>query len=417
MVTAAGLATVGATTLVNSKEGETIAADARTVVMFPNTDNAALAVVNDANQLTSLIIATLSPSGTGGSIVTIPVNADASSGLGDTRRPVDAELDLEDPARFFETVEGTLAISLQFGEIVSADRLAALIGSVTPIDVDLSVPVVDSRAPGTGTVVGAGERRLSEPATVNVLRSLDVTGESYDHHVIDVEVWSALAASAPVAEPVEVALDDADRPVSSTTIDELFARLWSGPVQVRNLAVDRIDSGGATDAVVIDREDALLVFAQVSPARTSTPNPGLVFRVVVPYTEEQIADSGVFTSSSELARLIIGELLFFSANVVSVDTAPAPGGARDVGRIEVADDRFMPDMVTLTPLVFGDSEVVLADERVDGVDVVLTLGMDYIDLKRAGGLVAGDATGDVSDGSGDVMVDDTSPGDTVVSDG
>ncbi|NND74031.1 MAG: hypothetical protein HKN44_03405, partial [Ilumatobacter sp.] len=159
VMVAAGLAAAGAMTVVNSKAGEEVVGETRPVVQFPNTDNAALAVVDDEGRLTSLIIATLAPAGIGGSIVTIPVNADASIGFGDTRRPLDGVLDavLADPERFFEAVEGTLAISLQFGEIVSAERLAHLIGPVVPATVVLSEPVFDSLTPGSGQIVPAGE--------------------------------------------------------------------------------------------------------------------------------------------------------------------------------------------------------------------------------------------------------------------
>lgn len=143
VLVAVGLTFVGATTIANSTEGVVVQGDVRPVILLPQTDNAALAVVDDDNRLTALIVATLLPGGEGGSIVTIPIDADASVGLGNERRPLTGVLDPADPDGFFEAVEGTLAIALQFGEIVGADRLAQLIEPVTPVSVGL--PFVPDR--------------------------------------------------------------------------------------------------------------------------------------------------------------------------------------------------------------------------------------------------------------------------------
>lgn len=425
LVAIAGLlSVVGASTVVNSKEGEAVAGEVRPVVFLPDTDNAALAVIDDDNQLTSLVIVTLTPEGQGGSIVTVPVNADSSIGFGETRRPLNAEFDLADPDTFFETLEGTLAVSLQFGEVVARDRLEALLAPVMPIAVNLPIDVVDSNEPGTGTVVRRGETVLSELMVVRTLRALDEGATSYSQHETDVEVWTGLAANTPVAGAVEVPRDEFDRPVSSASIDEVFDRLWHGAVQVRDLALQAGVPTDGVDSVIIDRRDSLLVFSQISPARVSTPNPGLVFRIVVPYSDRQMLTSGnLFSTRSELARTLVGELLFLAANVVSTDTTPIDGGAAVVNRIEVADERFIRDMESLVPMIFGESEVVVADSLIDGVDVVLTLGTSYVDLKQSQGVAApstdpvGDV-GDLADGSdGNPGVEAGADGATVTSDG
>lgn len=401
MVIAVVLVIVGASTVVNSKVGEVVEGETRPMLQLPLTDNAAVAVVDDDNQLTSLIIATLTPSGVGGSIVTVPVNTDASIGFGDVRQPFNEALNLADPESFFETVEGTLAISLRFGEIVGADRLAEFIDPLGPVTADLSADVIDSSLVGTGRISEAGERPMSSVSVVKALRAHDDSGESYDHHVLDVEVWSALAANAPVTSSDDVPTDEFDRPTAAATIDEVFERLWSGDVQVRDIALLPSLPNDDVDVVILDRADSLLVFAQISPARVSTPNQGLVFRVEVPLSDDQIDASGdIFDTRTELARTIIGELLFLSANVVSVDTAERPGGAAHVNRIEVADERFITDMRALVPVIFGESEVVVAPSLIDGVDVVLRLGTGYIDLKadQAGGAPAADGDTVQADG-------------------
>ena len=201
------------------------------------------------------------------------------------------------------------------------------------------------------------------------------------------EFWATVAANAPVADPVSAPLDEFGFPVPPATVGELAERLMSGPVQSRMLASRtpvKTENPTDADAVIVDRRDANLVFAQVSPALVSTPNLGRTLRIVAPFSDEQItASNGEYESTSELMLEVIGSMLFFQANVVSVDTEPAPAGAVAETLIEVAEARFIPDMEAIAPIVFGESKVVLATTLIDGIDAVVTLGTDYLDKQIA----------------------------------
>lgn len=390
IVAGAGLAVVGANAIVNSTGGETVEADDRPVVALPVTDNAALAVVDDEGRLTSLVVVTLSPSGQGGTIVTVPVTADANSGASEPRVALSSLLDPDDPEGFFAQLEGTLAITLQFGEIVGADRLGELLEPTLPADVDIPLEVRDSEKAADGPIVPAGEVRLGLPLLAPVLQAVDVEATERQQHAIDVAVWSGVAASAPVAaDRAAVPIDDQGRPLSAVNIDELFARLWSGPVQARDLALDPNVSDGSlpaldAQAVVLDRRDSVLVFAQISPARVSTPNPGPVFRLEMPISDAQLEASGSgYSSRQELGRNVVGQLLFFAANVVSVDAGPSPDGAPTVTRVEVADPEFVDAMSELGAFIFGDFELVVAEQLIDGVDAVVRLGTGYLESQPA----------------------------------
>ena len=385
VLVAAGLTFVGATTIANSNEGAVVQGDVRPVILLPQTDNAALAVVDDDNRLTALIVATLLPGGEGGSIVTIPVDADASIGLGDERRPLAGLLDPGDPDGFFEAVEGTLAIVLQFGEIVGADRLAELIEPVTPVSVGL--PFVPATT--TTEVVGDELADLLQStdfdvtAAVEALRSTPLPGTNADRQTNIFALWSAFAAATPIDAADDVPVDEFGLPVTAATIDDVFSRLWQGPVQVRDLAVASAQSstdGNETDVSVLDRFDSLLVFAQISPARVSKPNVGLVFRVEVPITDAQLTvESSPFVDRSDVARSALGQLLFLQANVASVNVAPNPEGAPTKTRVEVADEKFVADLQKSLSPVFGDADYVVSEELIAGIDVVMTIGTGYFD--------------------------------------
>ena len=392
LLAAAGvLVGVAAGTLRNSQAGQAVGIEERPVAFLPSTPNALLTVEGDDGELTSIVVLTLLPSGRGGTVVTMPVNADSDAGVGEEPIPLDAAYEQLEFDDFVGLVESMLTIAIEQAESVDAERLAELIAPVVPIDVVLPEDVVDSSTLGTGIVAVEGEQDLRGLLVVDALTATDTAGSAYDHHDVDVAVWSGLAANAPVPVSSEMPRDESGDPLPPTDVDELVQRLWEGPVRVRDLQVIPFDvpadgeSGAPVDdpgdaAVVrIDHRDTILVFAQISPALVSTPNPALSFRLEIDFTDEQLLAGGAnFETASDLARQLIGELLFFGSNVVSVDLTETGSGAQSVTEIAVADEWFLPDMNEFAPILFGESNVELATELIDGVDVVVALGSDYL---------------------------------------
>jgi len=400
LIAAFAVVAVGALTLLDSEEGEAVAVDEREVITLPDTPNAMLAVSDDAGRLTSLVVATLDPTGEGGSIVTVPVNADANAGLATEVVPLRSVFDPDDVQPLRLALEGMLAITLERADTVGAAELADLVEPLTPVDVQLPENVVDSDSDGRGVVARKGDRTLRAVVAGDVLAAHNRAGKSYNHHDVDVEVWSALADEAPALEP----RDDPEVPPETTL--ELFADLWRGEVDVRDLAISVAvadPDGPNIDSVIVDRRDALLVFAQVSPSLVSKPNQALSFRLVSRFNDEQLdASDGLFESNAEVARRFIGELLFFQGNLVSADTNAAVEGAEEVTLVEVADARFVDDLEELADATFGASEVVEATRLIDGVDVVVTLGESFIERKVVGDLAAlGSSTEDAGEPADD----------------
>ena len=453
VIAASVLFTVGVVTLSNSQEGEAVGVDTRPTVTFPPTHNALLAVTDDEGQLTSVVVLTLLPEGQGGSIVTVPVNADATAGFGLQRRPLNEFFDPSDPEGFTAEVEDMLSITIEQSEVVDPAGLEALLEPLGPVQVVLPDAVIDTDAVDTGAadpsgtvtdstvtdssapddtspdgtildpnaapdptvgvdgvIVTAGPQILETPQVVEVLTSIDESVAAYDLHAIDVAMWAAIAQKAPVNVPAEpVPADELGRPVPPATVADLAALLFDGPVGVRDLAV--APAGAATnptgtDVVVIDRADTVLVFAQISPSLVSTPNTGFKMRVEGQYTQDQLAASaGLYDTNSDLARELVGRLLFLQANIVSVDTSET--GAPDVTIIEVADPALYDETVRAGEILFGPSEVRVATTLIEGVDIVVTLGTSYLDREVAAAAATNGAEG----------LGDTVPADTVGPDG
>jgi len=438
MVGAAAVFVVGVLTLSNSEDGEAVGVETRPVTTLPATPNALLAVEDDDGALVSLTVMTLLPDGTGGSIVGVPVKADATAGFGGQRRPLDELYTADDLQGFAEVVQEMLSITIERSDVVTADELGTLVAgadgaelaaaaatsTVAPTTTDPDTTDPDTTDPDTTdpdttrsatTDPDTTESATSDPAAdepIATEANMGAAASSVD------EFWATVAANSPVADPVSAPLDEFGFPVPPATVGELAERLMSGPVQSRMLASRtpvKTENPTDADAVIVDRRDANLVFAQVSPALVSTPNLGRTLRIVAPFSDEQItASNGEYESTSELMLEVIGSMLFFQANVVSVDTEPAPAGAGAETVIEVAEARFIPDMEAIAPIVFGETKVVLATTLIDGIDAVVTLGTDYLDKQIADPTT--DPTTEASPASTEPVDSTPAPGDTVAVD-
>jgi hypothetical protein len=409
VVAAGAMFVVGAVTLSNSQEGEAVGVDTRPTEQLPATPNALLAVTDENGQLASVVVMTLLPEGQGGSIVTVPVNADSTAGFGAQRRPLDESFDADDVDGLVASVEEMLAITVQRAAIVDAEGLEEMLPVVEALRLVVPDDVVDTQG-GGGVIATAGPQTFTIDEMISILAAIDDDAEVDTSHPNDVAVWESLAQTAPVTVPPEqVPLDELGRPIAPATVEELVARLWQGEITVRDLLVvpaDEESNPTEADVVLIDRRDSNLVFAQVSPGLVSTPNTGLTVRIVANFTEAQLAEAGgVYGSTSDLAVELIGRLLFIGGNVTSVDTAPT--GAPPITIIEVAEERQLQENIEAAEALFGEAEVRVAETVIEGIDVEVTLGMSYLEreAERVGDIVPEVAPTESTDVAGTVPED------------
>jgi len=107
-------------------------------------------------------------------------------------------------------------------------------------------------------------------------------------------------------------------------------------------------------------------------------------------------------SGADIALLAVDRIRAASGNVLSV-SATSSGLAPQVTRVLVADDDQIEVAAESFALLFGTVEVSLAEERIDGVDVQVILGLSFledldadIETRLVGSVfeVAGDESGD-----------------------
>ncbi len=386
---------VAVATLRTSQEGRAPETEQRDVVSFPETPNAVIGVVDDLDRLSSLAILTLDPSGVGGSIVVVPVNVDQTNGFGPLRLPVSRQPytpgDVDQAAELITELEPLLTLTIERSNIVGPDQLADLLAPFGEFDVDLPERVVDSDTPGSGMVVRSGTSTLDIDTMTEAFTAINATGESYDHHPIDVALWSAVAEAASVTA-AEPPLDGFDRPIAPASFDELWDRLFAGEVGVHDLAIDEfgarsVDNESDADFVLASRPDSLLVFGSISPGLVSTPNESVSLMIVVGFDEDDVAAlgetaDGTPISKASMTRRFIGELIFKQANIVAVDLAETPGAVPETTQLFVSSERIEEQVRAVSERFFGDAEVIVAERLTDGVDVVVVLGENFL-VQRA----------------------------------
>jgi LytR_cpsA_psr family len=384
----AGIAIVGGLTLYHSTEGVD-ASDDRPERTFPDTPTGLIAAVDDDGRLASLAVVVVQPSGAGGSIVTVPVSADASSGDGRERLPVAETAQLSGIDSVRREVEILLGLTIDSFVVADRAQLEVLLGEVGEIEVDLPVDVTDSDGQ---RVADTGEQTLDPATAAAVLVARDPSMPAAEQYPASTAVWAGFAAA--VGDGIDasgvdgfMAAPATTRPPPSTAagegIDDVLAQALSGPLGTRGLEASPVaDNRNPRDAdvVVLDRAEVSFVFGQIAPGKVAAPNPALTFRLESPFDDADLEGSGL--TNDELAYRTISRLLFVRGNVLSVDTTPGDVAAKTM--IEVADESLVAGVRNARNYL-GPIDVRVAEVRIVGVDAVIRLGQSYVDFVGTGG--------------------------------
>jgi hypothetical protein len=393
LVAAAVLSVAGVRTLADSQVGRRAAGQRVEMPMqrMPFTPTALVGVLDDDGRLTSVVVLAVEPDGTGGSIVQIAATADTNSGNTTVLAPLNGVLAVSGPEELRSAVETLAAVSFDVVELVDAERFAGLIAPLGDLPVDLPITVYDT---SEGVQWDAGADVMPGAEAARVLTAVAPDVPDYLFEPARAAIWGAVAARVGAgigsAQPVA---SDRDLPQPST-LDELVARLFAGPVQfralpVRPIADERVDDqlpveiaealgGAASRAVVVhDRAEMLMVMGAVAPGRMGAPLEAPSFRVVSGFTNDELAPLGY--SNADVLNRAIDTLLFAQVNVVSVAELPG-AGVPDHSTFIVADPRVTDGVREQYERAFGDQiDVRAAEVLIEGVDIELVLGRDFLD--------------------------------------
>jgi len=331
-------------------------------IKLPVTPVGMLATVDADDQLTSIAVFVLTAgSQIGGSIITVPVSSDSNPLPGGVDRiPLTQAYADGGAEALVQAVESVLSLTIDVSTVAPPDEAEALLAPVAPVAVTLPTDVQDTTTGGdTDVVFPAGAATLTAAQAVAVLTTSADTQLDVDRRGNMDAVWAGVAAGVGAGRTTP----DAASPMAS--LADLLGRLFAAPVESRGLPADPIagaDNPGGKDVETLVRYEAIFVLASVAPASMSAPSTGLVFRIEAPPGYE------------DRVKFAVRAVLFLGANVVSVYLG---ADVNEATRYYIDDPRLVDEAESNNAL-FGITETLTPDVPIEGVDVILQLGTDFL---------------------------------------
>jgi len=396
LVAVGGLAYAGVQNLYDSRAGRRVASSLPGAhAELPFTATALVASVDGNDRITSVAVLTLEPDGSGGSIVTFSPSGDAASGNSPVLEPLLAVYVADGPEAFLSAAEGLTSLSFDVAEVVDAERFAALVAPLGELTVDFPTELRDEPS---GDSYAPGVHDLTPAQAAEALTASDPGIADWYLDPARAAIWAAVAdrigAGVGSVDPLVGGAAAAPR-----TLDEFVTRLFAGRVEHRRLGSNEIDptrvseqlderlsdafailDDSVVSVVAHDRAEVLLVFGSVAPSRLAAPLEGPSFRVVAHFADETLEPLGL--NNADVARQAINRLLFTKTNVVSFGQ---PDDVPEVTVFEVADANTLAGIEASYGGLFGESEVRVATELIEGIDVQVTLGTDFLSTIEAEG--------------------------------
>ncbi len=331
-------------------------------IKLPVTPVGMLATVNADDQLTSVAVFVLAAgSQVGGSIVTVPVSSDSNplpSGI--DRIPLTQAYADGGEAALVQAVESVLSITIDVSTVAPPAEAESLLAPVAPFSVNLPADVQKTVAGGdTDVLVPAGQASISASQAVAVLTTVANGQLDVDRRGNIDAVWAGVAAGVGAGG----ATPDVSVPIAS--LADLMGRLFAAPVESRGLPAEPIavaDNPDNKDVETLVRYEAIFVLASVAPASMSAPSTGLVFRIEAPPGYE------------DRVKFAVRAILFLGANVVSVYLGAE---VHEATRYYIDDPRLVAEAESNNAL-FGVTETLSPDVPIEGIDVILQLGTDFL---------------------------------------
>ena len=404
LIAAVALSVVGIATLADSRAGELASEGANLPLQrLPYTPTALVGTLDEDGRLTTVVVLAVEPDGTGGSIVEIAAAADANSGNAGVLQPLNAVLQVNGPDSFALDAEVLTGVAFDVVEIVDEERFTQMVSALGDLPVNMPINLYDK---SSGEQWPAGETVMPGAVAARAVTAVDPEIDDWLFEPGRAAIWQAVAerVGAGIGSAVPVA-SDADLP-HPADLDTLLDRLFAGPVQYRALSIKPLDDqriseqlptdlgvafgAGSKDAVAVhDRAETLVVMGAVAPARVGAPLEAPSFRVVMGFTDAELEAAGV--TSMDVLQQAVNRLLFSKVNVVSVADVQGTT-APDHSTFSVVDASTVDGVREEYAKGFG-SEIVVepAESRIDGIDIELTLGRDFLQEVSTSG--AADVTG------------------------
>ena len=388
LVTLPMLSIAAAKTLKNSKEGKNILDGLPDLILIPPTPAALFAAVDEQGQVTAVSLLALSPPRDGvvkgGTIIEVPVGAKTNLADGTVGRLADAYAH-GGQSELVEAAEGRLGVTMLTSMVAKADDIAALLAPYAPLEVNLAADVVHTDATGVDQVVAPAGTVSADAAMLAAMLTAHQDGRPESDRFGRIgDLWSTIALrvgpgiGTPITTPRSTIGATTPAPTDDPAAD--FATFWqalfAGETHVYRLnstpVTDPKDNPTGADMVDLNLAEVVHVTATVLPSSVSPAFQSITF-----YVRSPLGDS-------RLTLEAVSRLVFSGANVVLVkeDTSLEVPALNTISFIDPSDGAQAEAFVKT---LGSGYTIVAAENRIDNVDVVLTLGEQWrkdADLER-----------------------------------
>jgi hypothetical protein len=346
----------------SSKEGKNALDSLPPLVSIPSTPGSMLAVADAQGKISSIVVIALKPAKDGevrgGTVIVVPAGVRTYLDDGSVVRLADM-YDTGGVDALKAAVEGALSVALVRGDVVDELRLTELFAPAR-----LTAPVYS----GSDEVIPAGEITL-DPATLAKALAAPLGERELERLAAAGDLWSAVVTRIGPGIGAPVIGDP------TTSLDGFVTSLYAGKAGAYRLSATQLDSKEenplGSDMLKLNVAEATLVTATVLPSSVSPPYATVTFYVRSPLGDPRYTLEAV------------SRLLFKNANVVLVkeDSGLTIPERNTISFLNEATG----EQAKLFAESLGSYEVVPIDKRIDGVDVILTLGSEFLadaDLDR-----------------------------------
>lgn len=373
---------LGTNMLLNNSGGQNV--ESKELVRIPSTPLHLVALTNNRNEVSTLALFALAPQGRGGTIISLPVGSQADVApevaprrLGDSflTGGIDGlQIDVED----------LLNISVESSSVHSAAEFAVELQQIGTQTITLAQPLIDSDALGAQIVViesGAATVNPTQIATGLVAERIGL--DELTRFEAIKALWAAVARAgvATTDEETQTVDTSTTQPTEQseaqalTKLQKYLTAMLQGRIDVWQFSGTRIidtqRNPSAVDLYSLDGGEVLMVMASVAPSALRLVSNNLSVMVDVPF------------NNSNYAKEAVTRLAYAGANVVLVRQTTDIPSEKTIA--------FVNDSITRVEVesyagLIGPIESVETLQLIDGVNVRIVLGNEFVAFLGAGGM-------------------------------
>ena len=373
---------LGTNMLLNDSGGQNV--ETSDVIRIPSTPVHLVALTNARNEVSTLALFALAPNAQGGTIISLPVGSAADVGADVAPRRLGDSFVTGGLDAVRIDVEDLLNITVDSSSVHSAAEFAMELQEVGTQSITLAQPVINADVAGAQVVViEAGATTVTPDKIATGLVSSQVGLDESTRFAAIKSLWTAVSRagagtsdeqSQDGASPTTVTKDDSDAE-PPTTVQEFLAGMLSGRVDVWQFNATRITdvqrNPNSVDLYSLDGGEVLMVMASVAPSAMRLVSNNLTVMVDVPF------------NNTTYAQEAVTRLAYAGANVVLVrQTSDAPAEKT----IAYVNDSIARSEVETYIGLIGPIEIVETLERINGVNVRIVLGNEFVAFLGAGGM-------------------------------